>query len=223
MNISTSTINGKYVPPSLSEDDIFYPDQIENFMPESQLHFWLINELASVLRAFFASREDVFVCGDLMTYYEKGNPKKFVAPDVSVYFGRTTKPPRGVYKLWEEKIAPSLIIEIASPTTYIKDVSSKLLLYQRLGVKEYYVFDAKAEFFVQSLTAFHLEDKIFVEQEVLDNRFFSKLLDLELVAENETLRFVNPKTNEILPTLDEAQAENERLKAEIERLKSERK
>ena len=140
MSVNTSTIETrKNYPSAVSADaEIYYPDTDETIMPEGIQHFLLSVHLASTLLAFFASRSDAKVFGNVMLYYEEGKPKKFVSPDLMVCFGLKEFPKR-VYKLWEEKVVPSVVIEFASNTTWLNDVSTKLALYQKLGVKEYYI------------------------------------------------------------------------------------
>ncbi|MEM8505937.1 MAG: Uma2 family endonuclease, partial [Cyanobacteria bacterium P01_D01_bin.1] len=40
-----------------------------------------------VLRLYFQSRRQIYVSGNLFIYYEQGNPKAVVSPDVFVIFG----------------------------------------------------------------------------------------------------------------------------------------
>lgn len=211
VNVSTITPN---LPPRVSEtDEIFYPETDESIMPEGILHFLLSVNLTSVLLAFFANREDVKVFGNCMLYYEEGNPRKVISPDLMICFGLKETPKR-VYKLWEEKVVPSVVIEFASETTWLNDVSTKLALYQKLGVKEYYIFDVEYDNLPQSLLAYRLIDDELQQIIVENKRILSDSLSLELVDTGETLRLFNPETKEFLMTMEEMAAEIERLKAE---------
>lgn len=228
MSIDTSTITTQkhYPPPVLEDEEIYYPPTDPNAMPETDIHFTLIANLVFILRHFFINREDANVFGDLMFYYEKGNRRKFVAPNVMVCFG-LDKTPRKTYRLWEEKVVPTVIIEVASETTWLKDVGIKLALYQKLGVKEYYIYDAEFASLPEPLLAYRYDEGELVEVEVRDNRILSESLGLELVNTDKTLRLFNPETNEFLMTMEEIETiaeknrrENTRLKAEIEKLKN---
>lgn len=220
MSVNVSTIsNEKSYPPKISDNgEIYYPSTDENIMPEGITHFLLSVNLASILLTFFASRDDVKVFGNVMLYYEDGNPKKVVSPDLMICFDMKTMPTR-VYKLWEEKVVPSVVIEFASETTWFNDVSAKLAIYQKLGVKEYYIYDVEYAHLPSPLTAYRLDDGVLTEIEVPNGRVLSESLDLELVNTGETLRLFNPETNEFLMTMEEMQAENERLKAQLAELK----
>lgn len=201
----------KFHPELPDEDGVYYPDTDETVMPEGVLHFLLSVRLVSALLAFFSARNDVKVFGNVMFYYEKGNVKKVVSPDVMICFGLETMPLR-VYKLWEEKAVPAVIIEFASESTWFKDVSTKIALYQKLGVAEYFVFDPEYKNLPQPLVSFRLIDGVFVEREIVDNRIYCEALKLELVDTAETLRLFDPKTNEFLMTPEEMAAELARLK-----------
>ena len=223
MSVNVSNINQpRNFPPQIVEDEgIFYPETDEAIMPEGILHFLLSVRLTSMLLAFFANREDVKVFGNCMLYYEKGNRQKFISPDLMVCFG-LKELPTSVYKLWETKVVPAVVIEFASETTWLNDVSGKLAIYQKLGVKEYYVYEVDSAHFPASLIAYRLDNDVLTEVEVLNKRILSESLGLELIDTGETLRFINPATNEFLMTVEEAQAENEKLKAELAQLKAEK-
>jgi len=215
MSVNVSTINQqRNCPPQVVEDEeIFYPDNDESIIPEGILHFLLSVNLASMLMTFFAKREEVKVFGNVMLYYERGFPKKFISPDLMVCFGLKASPTK-VYKLWETNVVPSVVVEFASDTTWINDVSSKLAIYQKLGVNEYYAYDVEYKHLPSPLTAYFLDNGILTEVVVENKKIMSKCLGLELVDTGETLRFFNPETNEFLMTMTEMAAELERLKAE---------
>lgn len=212
VNISPTT-TGKNYSPFERGGEIFYPETDESIMPEGIIHFLLSVNLASTLLAFFAVRDDVKIFGNLMFYYEEGNPRKVVSPDLMICFGMKTMPKR-VYKLWEEKIVPSVVIELASETTWLNDVSVKLALYQKLGVREYYIYDAEYGNLPEPLLAYRLIDDELVQTEIENKKIFSESLGLELVDTGETLRLFNPETNEFLMTTEEMATELARLKAE---------
>jgi len=215
MSVNVSTINQQrnFPPQILEDEEIFYPDNDESIMPEGILHFLLSVRLASTLLAFFANLEDVKVFGNCMLYYEKGNRQKFISPDLMVCFG-LKESPTSVYKLWETKVVPAVVIEFASETTWLNDVSSKLAIYQKLGVKEYYVYEVDSAHFPASLIAYRLDNDVLTEVEVLNKRILSESLGLKLIDTGETLRLFNPETNEFLMTMEEMAAEIARLKAE---------
>ena len=203
MNTETSTITTQNIyPPIIADEKIYYPSTVENYMPEGIVHFLLNVQIALTLITHFADRKNVKVFGDLMLYYNQGNPKKFISPDIMVCFD-LEKAPTKVYKLWEEKVVPSVVIEVASESTWKDDLYRKYDLYEQLGVKEYYIYDVERSHMPQPLFAFYLRNGKFETVQIKDSRGFSESLNLELVDTGETLRLFNPQTNEFLMTMEE--------------------
>ena len=208
-------------------NEIYYPDSDGQPMAETDFHRNLILELIKTLEIFFAESPEVYVTGNIMFYYVEHDPKQVVSPDVMVFFG-VPKGERRSYKTWEENdVVPSVVIEISSLGTWSKDRIEKRLLYELLGVKEYYIFNPLTPRKVPVFVAYVLEDGAFVPVSVENNRVKSDILNLELVVSNKTLRLFNPETNDFLKNAEELAIENEKvigenshLKAEIERLKA---
>jgi Uma2 family endonuclease len=220
---TTSTI----IPLPRRNEEIYYPESDGKPMAETDIHAKLLMYLISSLRIFFTDRKNVYVTGNIMFYYEEGSLHDVVSPDVMVCFG-VPKGDRTSYKSWEENdVMPSVVIELASRSTWHKDRTEKRELYEMLGVKEYYIFNPQYPKTLPAFMAFNLEDGELKKITVENNRVYSDLLELELVDTGETLRLFNPQTQEFLKnsaelTLEVSQVnqENENLKAEIERLKA---
>ena len=143
MNMQTTTDaqNASTVyPETIVEEEIYYPAELENEMGETAIHFKLVRLIPFLLETFYADRTDIAVGGNLMIYYEKDNPGKWLAPDVFVCFGVENKL-RRTFKTWEEGIFPQIVFEIASDGTFENDLGGKRLDYARLGVEEYYLLD----------------------------------------------------------------------------------
>lgn len=60
---------------------VYYPESDGKPMGETDLHREEMFRLIHSLQRFYAGRK-VYVSGNLLLYYEQGNPKKFVVPDV---------------------------------------------------------------------------------------------------------------------------------------------
>ena len=95
-----------------------------------------------------------------------------VQPDISVFCDKTKLDERG------GNGAPDLIIEILSPSTASKDLKEKFFLYERVGVKEYWVVDPSN----RTLTVFVLgEDRkytrgvVYTGEDVLKTVMFEDL------------------------------------------------
>ena len=116
-----------------------------------------------------------------------------------------------------------MVLEITSTSTRREDLGAKKVLYADLGVKEYFVFDPTGEDLRPPLQAFRLSGS---EYQPLQEPMFSVGLGLELHIVNKRLRLFDPRTGKRLLTPAEAdeareaaEAEVERLRAEIEKLK----
>ena len=142
--------------------------------------------------------------GNMLFYYEEGNPAEFKVPDVFVVKG-IAKHDRRIYKLWEEKAAPCVVFEITSRSTRLEDLGTKRALYEMLGVREYYLFDPLDEYLRPRLQGFKLVAGIYQPvKPSLDGSLLSRELGLVLRPDGKLLRLVDPATGEPLPTLDEA-------------------
>jgi len=90
--------------------------------------------------------------------------KTVVQPDISVICDKTKLDDRGC------RGAPDLIIEIVSPFTARKDLKDKMFLYERSGVKEYWIV--------------HPEEKILMRYKLENNRYGRA----EIFSQEDTLR-----------------------------------
>lgn len=194
--------------------EVYYPSEEPKKMGETDYQHIQISVLEQQLRLFLSEKKDVYLASDLIVYYEEGNPNRRFAPDLMVCFDVENKKRRS-YKLWEEKVVPSAIIEVASEATWQKDVTTKRRLYEKLGVAEYYVIDPEYKYLPQPMLAYRLEFGELVRLSIQNDRIFSEALGLEIVNTGEDFRFFDVEKNEFISTVSEISS----LKAEIERLK----
>lgn len=207
-------------------EKLYYPESDATPMAETDVHAKLMINLWFALENFFRHDPQVYVSRNLFLYYVKGDPKKNVAPDIFFVRG-APKGDRRVYLLWEEGVAPQVIIEPSSEHTWKEDVFKKFHVYEKLGVHEFFIFDPTSDYIKGSpLIGFRLVDGEYVELELKDDRLRSEELGLDLVIIGSELRLFNPLAGKYLLTPDEeadgrmrAEAEVERLRAEIELLK----
>ena len=108
-------------------------------MAESDFQRDYLFYAVAVLQQYFRARQDVYVSGDLLLYYEEGNPAAAVAPDVFVVLGAPIHD-RHTYRLWQEPKAPDFVLEVTSRSTRKEDQGPKRELYRRLGVREYWQY-----------------------------------------------------------------------------------
>src|SRR4051812_46502073 len=93
------------------QTEIYYPERDGKPMGETDSHRQEIMALIQTLTDFFRDTANVYVTGNLLLYYEEGNPAAVVAPDVMVVQG-VSKGARRTYRLWVEGPAPSVVFEM---------------------------------------------------------------------------------------------------------------
>ena len=226
--------------------EIYYPETDGKPMAESDLHRERMFAIIHTLQRFFAG-EQVYVSGNLLIYYEQGNPRKSVAADCFVVWG--VEPHfRRVYKLWEEGKGPRVVFEVSSKSTQREDLGHKMRLYAGLGIEEYYIYDPTSEYLEPALAAFRLVGGGYVPMQPVNGEvwlgdlafvpgageppeFVSSLLGLRITLDEENqLVFYHLVTGERLlngdearvqaeSRADQAEAENARLREELARLR----
>jgi Uma2 family endonuclease/DNA-binding CsgD family transcriptional regulator len=216
-----------------------YPDSDGKPMTESDPTRDYLVYCVEALRIYFQSRRNVYVSGNLFIYYERGNNKAVVSPDVFVVFG-VSKRKRRSYQVWkEENKVPAFILEITSKTTKGEDEKTKPELYARLGVQEYFQYDPTGDYLQPQLKGYQLVNGHYqpIEPETLPDRTFclrsqalgldlrlfeptfAALIDAEaIIPVLKELRLFDPQTGEKLLTYQESeesreQAEQARLAA----------
>lgn len=200
---------------------IEYPTGDGKPMAETDLHRDDMVDTIHILQDFYADRPRVYVSGNLLLYYEEGNPRKHISPDVLVSIGIDKEPRRDYYLVWKEGKAPDFVGEITSKTTRREDQKTKFALYRDvLKVPEYIQFDPRAEYLKPPLQGFRLIGGDYVPIELVDGRLPSKVLGLHLERDGERLRLFDPTTGQYLLTrleqreAAERRAEEERRRAE---------
>jgi Uma2 family endonuclease len=198
---------------------IEYPTSNGKPMAETEIHLMVAIDTIQVLRDFFAGQPNVYVCGNLLLYYEEGNPRKHVAPDVFVAIGVPKEPLRDHYLVWKEGKAPDLIIELTSKSTRQQDVKLKFAIYRDiLKVSEYFLFDPTEDYLDPPLRGFRLSRGRYISIKRIAGRLPSQVLGLHLERDGKNLRLFNPTTGKRLLTASEVRKEAESLTLENERL-----
>lgn len=216
------------IPPPFAQanGEIVYPDSHGDDMGESNWHYALLAYLWNALQLFFEGKPDVYIAANMNLYYEPGRPELYYTPDMIVAFG-VANHQRKVYKLWEEKAFPQVVIEIASDRTWKEDLGGKVEAYENLGAEEYYVLDSQ-DFLPLPLLAYRRENGKLRLLRLAEDKVLSPRLGLEIVLAEDGFRLFDPRKQMLLPTLSDAQsraasaeAKVAELLAEIAKLKSE--
>src|SRR5262249_29914857 len=116
-----------------------YPDTNGRFMGDTDYHSIAISGLREGLEDHFADVPDVYVATNLVWYYKRGDARCSRDPDVLIAKG-VGKHRRRSFRSWEEGCVPRTLFEIASRRTWRRDLGNKREQYERLKVKEYFVF-----------------------------------------------------------------------------------
>ena len=202
--------------PVIQVSHVHYPESDGKPMGETDEHRDAMIQHIELLRRHFAG-QNVYVSGDLLVYYEQGNPKKFVVPDAFVAKGVSARK-RRTYKLWVERQPPNVVIETTSRKTRRKDTTVKADLYATLGVKEYFLFDPDREYLDPPLQGYRLIGSTY-ERLTPDEsgKLVSEELGMRLGIGEEHIQFFRTDTGERLLTDAElANREFEAHRVEVE-------
>jgi Uma2 family endonuclease len=206
--------------------EIEYPTGDGKPMAETDVHRQDMVDLIDTLGHHFAHDPKVYVSGNLLLYYEEGNPRKHVAPDVLVAIDVPKVPPRDYYLVWKEGKAPDVIFEITSKSTKREDKKTKKELYRDvLEVAEYIQFDPTEDYLKPPLQGFRLVDGDYIPIQFVNGRLPSQVLGLHLERDGKELRLFDPVTGVRLLTAREraekAEAERQRIAEAFDRLRQE--
>ncbi len=172
---------------------LVYPESDGEPMAETGRHVRLLLDMIETIDRLFRDVPDVHVCGNMFLYYEEGNPRKVLSPDVFMVRGVSKKELR-TYKTWEQQPYLDFVLELASPSTYAKDFNEKKTIYEQiLRVKEYYIYDPYHEI-RPSFIGFRLVGDVYEEIAFVDGRLPSETLGLELGERDGVLRLYDPGT-----------------------------
>ena len=206
---------------TLAKKAVVYPESDGKPMGETEIHVNEIVNLLVMLREWFRKNSRAYVASNLFLYYQEGDPRKRVAPDIMVVLG-VEKRVRRIYKLWEEGKGPDVVIEVTSRSTRWRDLQFKKRLYQRLGVAEYYLYDPTGDYLPELLRGYHLEKSRYRLAAAAGGRWRSPRLGLDLAIEAGRLRLYDPETGRWRLTPEEQARAQERAEADRTRAEADR-
>lgn len=150
-----------------------------------------IKQLMIVISLHFGPRmATTFVDTNVPIRYDPNNLRVFIAPDICVSFDVDMFAIRykDSYDLWEIGKSPEFVLEVASPSTYRRDLYEKPDIYAFLGVNEYWLFDPRGgDLYGHALAGYRLVDGKYEPIEVAQNEHgiesgFSETLGLRLCS-----------------------------------------
>ena len=194
--------------------DLGAPDDCEP-TPDRMQQEEHISDSVAVVRNFLWGRRGVLVSGDTPVYYDDEDGRQRVCrPDCYVAFGVNPIAirRRNGYFIRTAGKAPDFVLEVASESTFPNDLGPKRVLYARLGVGEYWRFDATGgEFYPEPLAGEMLVDGEYQPIEVNRDatgmlRGHSPTLGLDLCWQGKQLRFYDPVARVLLRNLRESES-----------------
>ena len=207
---------------ALHEEDL--PETDNRPIPDSDQQFRWIVHTSTALLYRYADRDDVAVSADIFMYHlplhgqeprtnRAGRPVyPRMAVDVLVSFG-VPKRDRLSYVVADEGKPPDFVLEVATTSTWRRDYGQKRKTYEALGVREYFVYDARPEA-AERLAGFRLRGGVY--EEVVGAPISvggppglrSEVLGLRAHLDDQGgLRWYDPVSGEDLRTLTEAERE----------------
>ena len=170
---------------------LVYPESDGEPMAETGRHVRGLLDMIGAIDWLLRDIPDAHVCGNMFVYYEEGNPRKVISPDVFMVRGVGKKELR-TYKTWEQQPHLDLVIEFASPSTFARDFAEKKRIYEQiLCVKEYYIYDPYHEI-QPSFVGFRLVNGVYEEIAFVEGRLPSEVLGMELGERDGVLRLYDP-------------------------------
>jgi Uma2 family endonuclease len=122
-------------------------------------HQFAVGELSFALRSYFQNKHCYVALAPFDVRFAEDDDyehaKHIVQPDISVICNPKQLTKSGCLG------APTLIIEVLSPSTALKDRNEKFKLYEQFGVQEYWIVDPVYE----TIEVFGLEDGFFKKRE----------------------------------------------------------
>jgi Uma2 family endonuclease len=189
----------------LHREEIDYPTSDGQPMAETTLHRKVMADLIAALEQRYADDPGMWAGGNLLLYYEKGNVRASVAPDVLL--APVPKDDRPIYKLWEEGRPPCLVVEVTSSSTRDEDLNKKKTLYERLGVEEYFLFDPYGDYLSPRLQGHRLEGGRYTRiVPETDGSLLSRVSGLLFRPEGPNVRLIDARTGERLLRIEEEAA-----------------
>ena len=129
-------------------------------MPDNALHATTVAGQQGMLSIRYADDPNIFVGMYLQLEATEGRRRHVVVPEILVVFGVPDEY-RDSYKVAEEGRVPDFVLEVASKGTYERDLEVKKDTYERMGVREYCVFDPRGDMHRPRLQLFRLDGGVY--------------------------------------------------------------
>ena len=117
-----------------------YPSEDDQPMSATGFHGVQITTLSDQLKRYFGSDNRVYIGIDSFVYYQEGDRRNFVAPNIYVVLGAESFPERRSFYTWAEGAVPVVVFEFLSESTAVHDRGDKIRQYLvEIEVDEYFI------------------------------------------------------------------------------------
>ena len=189
-------------------------------------HPVLLNTIPTLHRLIMqnANPETTFTGTNSFICYDPSDLNRRIGPDFYVAFGvdKDAIQDRYVYLIWEVGKPPDFVLEIASPSTAMEDLTRKRDIYAQIGVTEYWRFDPRdGDLYGDALVGETLVDGEYQTLPITTEpdgfpKGYSPTLGLTMSWRDGEFRAYNQETGEYYRTPDEDAARVEEQEAVIE-------
>ena len=156
----------------------------------------LIGQYLKDLQEHLGDIASLFMISNIPIRYDPSNRRVFIAPDWYISFDVDMEAisEKLSYDVWEVGKPPEFALEVASPSTYRKDLYEKPDIYAYIGIGEYWMFDPTGgELYGKALSGHRLVDGGYEPIETALNEHglesgYSEVLRLRLCAMEKSRR-----------------------------------
>ncbi len=148
------------------------PDDMPDRIPIEMIQGPTIGQMAIFLKNHLGPVANLLTLSNIPIRYDPTNHRIFVAPDYFISFDVDISAIRDEtsYNLWEVGKPPEWALEVASPSTYQRDIYEKPYIYAMIGISEYWLFDPTGgNLYGQPLTGFKLVNGSYEPIEIIPN------------------------------------------------------
>ena len=182
------------------------PDDMPDRIPIEMVQGPTIDQIAMFLRNHLGPLANLLMLSNIPIRYDTENHRIFVAPDYFISFDVDISAIRDEtsYNMWEIEKPPEWALEVASPSTYQRDIFEKPYIYAMIGISEYWLFDPTGgNLYGQPLTGFKLVNGSYEPIEIIPNEHgldsgCSEILDARLCSLERSRR---PELERVQPSL----------------------
>ena len=172
------------------------PDDMPDRIPIEMIQAPTIEQVAIFLKNHLGAVENLLTLSNIPIRYDTTNHRIFVAPDYFISFDVDIAAlmDETSYNLWEIGKPPEWALEVASPSTYQRDIYEKPYIYAMIGISEYWLFDPTGgSLYGQPLTGFRLVNGAYERIEIVPNEHgldsgYSDVIEARLCSLEESGR-----------------------------------